>query len=468
MAFATWLLVLLGAGLMYVSFDAQYQFILTQKDDRAASLIEAAMLDAGMVILSALGIGLVRAGKPSRSVRFLIVTCAGASASMNLAAADPASWRSVAAYAAAPVFLAVITDRAIAVIRQHVLPLDTESAWAPAGRAAAAGLRLATVMALYLLRTMLAPASTLRGLRQMVLDATPIPGMTGPRRTGDEPLPRPGCDHQMQEYGSGRPAEDKAGDRDGDCGTGQPVIGFGTKKAAFLSFYRAHAEYGNRSAAGRVAAELAPLAGLQAGTGRTYIVMELRKLTDLTGARSPAEENDDHAQAEPSPQALGESLAALAVQVAALRGQVTLLNQRLDRAGLRGDLDLAARFEELAQTVAGALDAAAPRGPAAPCWIGLDRQAYAAQLGELRQWADTVLRRHYGGYELRDCWPSHIHVIWELSTLAAAWHHAYGGSHPDLGRALEFYDRWLPGTMRRIDGITRACVRECVTRRHTW
>ena len=29
-----------------------------------------------------------------------------------------------------PVFLAAITDRVIAVIRQHVLPLDTESAWA--------------------------------------------------------------------------------------------------------------------------------------------------------------------------------------------------------------------------------------------------------------------------------------------------------------------------------------------------
>jgi hypothetical protein len=154
-------------------------------------------------------------------------------------------------------------------------------------------------------------------------------------------------------------------------------------------------------------------------------------------------------RAEPPAQALGESLAALAVQVAALRGQIAMINQRLDQAGLRGDLDLAARFEELAQTVADALDAAAPRGPAAPYWIGLDRQAHEAQLAELRQWADTVLRRHYGGYELRDCWPSHIHAIWELSTLAAAWHHAYGGKRPDLARALEFHDRWLPGTMRR-------------------
>ena len=160
-AFATWLLALLGAGLMYVSFDAQYQFILAQKGDRAASLIEAAMLDAGMVILSALGIGLARAGRPSRSVRFLIVICAGASAGMNVAAANPASWRSVAAYVAAPVFLAVITDRVIAVIRQHLLPQDTQSAWAPLGRTAIAGLRLAAVAALYMLRVLLAPSETL-------------------------------------------------------------------------------------------------------------------------------------------------------------------------------------------------------------------------------------------------------------------------------------------------------------------
>ena len=76
-----------------------------------------------------------------------------------------------------------------------------------------------------------------------------------------------------------------------------------------------------------------------------------------------------------------------------------------------------------------------------------------------------MLRQHYAGYELRDCWPSHIHAVWELSTLAAAWHHAYGGQRPDLGRALEFYDRWLPGTMRRIAAITRACVPQCVMRR---
>jgi hypothetical protein len=91
--------------------------------------------------------------------------------------------------------------------------------------------------------------------------------------------------------------------------------------------------------------------------------------------------------AEPSPRALGESLAAMAAQLAALRGEIRVINERLDQAGLRADLNLLARFEDLAQTVADALEAAAPRGPAAPYWIGLDRDIYATRLAELRQWA---------------------------------------------------------------------------------
>ena len=110
--------------------------------------------------------------------------------------------------------------------------------------------------------------------------------------------------------------------------------------------------------------------------------------------------------ADPSPRALGESLAALAGQLADLRGQIRAINDRLDQAGLRADLNLAARFEDLAQIVAGALDAAAPHGPSAPYWIDLDRDTYRARLADLRRWADTVLRQHYGGYELRDCWPA--------------------------------------------------------------
>ena len=90
---------------------------------------------------------------------------------------------------------------------------------------------------------------------------------------------------------------------------------------------------------------------------------------------------------EPSPS--GDTAAALAVQVAALRGQVRLIFARLDKAGLTGDLNLADRFAELARTVTEALDTP-PHGPAAPYWIGLSPQDHAAQLAELRQWTDTV------------------------------------------------------------------------------
>ena len=169
--------------------------------------------------------------------------------------------------------------------------------------------------------------------------------------------------------------------------------------------------------------------------------------------------------ADPSPRALSESLAALAAQVADLRGQIRALNERLDQAGLHADLNLATRFEELAGTVADALDTASPRAPAAPYWIGLDRDIYHAQLADLLRWVDTVLRHQYGGYQLADCWPRHIHAIWELSTLAAEWHRTYSGSRADLARALEFYDRWLPGTIRRITDITRTCMPQCATLR---
>jgi hypothetical protein len=130
----------------------------------------------------------------------------------------------------------------------------------------------------------------------MVLDSAPVPGTTEGRAMCGEPIPCPADAHGILEHESERVTEERAENQDGDQGADQPVIHFRTKKAAFLSRYRGHPEYGNRSAAGRVAAELAPLAGLQAGTGRTYIAEELRKLTDLAARpRSNGEGNDEPA-----------------------------------------------------------------------------------------------------------------------------------------------------------------------------
>ena len=120
------------------------------------------------------------------------------------------------------------------------------------------------------------------------------------------------------------------------------------------------------------------------------------------------------APAEPTPQALSEGLAALAMQVAALRGQISLINARLDQAGLLGDINLAARFEDLAQTVADALDTASPRGPAAPYWIGLDRDTYhpagrPASLGRRR--APPALRRLRTPRLLAPSHPRHLGTV---------------------------------------------------------
>ena len=167
----------------------------------------------------------------------------------------------------------------------------------------------------------------------------------------------------------------------------------------------------------------------------------------------------------PEPSPAGDT-AAVAVQAAALRGQVRRILARLDRAGLANGRNLAGRFAELAQAVTDAL-ATPPRGPAAPCWIGLDPRDHARHLAGLTQWADTVLRREYGGYQLPACWANHPHAIWELSTRAAEWHRTYNPKRPSLDGALEFHDRWLPGTIRRIAAITRRCNPECVTRRRT-
>jgi hypothetical protein len=236
-AVAAWLLALIGGGSLFVSFSAQYSYIVTVRQQDAASVIEALLLDLLMIVFTLLALGLSRAGKSARTERILILACAAASSYMNMSAADVTSPRSVAAYAVAPVALAVVVDRVVAVIRRHVLTDRDPSAWSAAGRAAAAAARIGGLVLLYFLRLALAPPETARGLRRMVLDAAPLPA-----------LPEV-------------PAE----------AAGPPR----TKKAVLLALYRAHPDYGDRGRASRVAAELAPRAGLQAGTARSYVYAEL-------------------------------------------------------------------------------------------------------------------------------------------------------------------------------------------------
>ena len=237
-AVAAWLLALIGGAALYVSFSAQDAYILAVRRQGAVSVIEALLLDLLMIVLTLLALGLSRAGQPARAERVLILLCAAASSYMNVSAADLASPRSVAAYAVAPVALAVVVDRVVAVIRRHALAGQQPSAWTTAGRAAAAAAMTTRLVLLYGLRFALAAPETARGLRQMVLDATPLPALP------EAPAPRPTAL---------------------SC----------TKKSVLLALYRAHPDYGDRGTASRVAAQLAPQAGLQPGTARSYLYAEL-------------------------------------------------------------------------------------------------------------------------------------------------------------------------------------------------
>jgi len=172
---ATTMLFGLAVALFAVSINAQYRYIFGIKGASVVSWTEAIALDAGMSIFSLLALGLARAGKSARIERFLIMVCAIGSAGMNFAAANDASPKSVVAYIMPPVFLAIVVDRVIAVIRRHVIGEDEQSPWAPVGRAIRAVARFGFRALLYSLRFMIARRDTWEGAKQALLIATPLP-----------------------------------------------------------------------------------------------------------------------------------------------------------------------------------------------------------------------------------------------------------------------------------------------------
>ena len=124
-----------------MTLNAQYKYVFAAKQQQIPSMIEAASLDLGMVIFTLLALGLAMAGQSARIERALIVACAIGSAAQNYAAADVTSPRSVAAYVMPSLFLALVVDRVVAVVRRHVLGDDERSVWTAVGRALAAAAR---------------------------------------------------------------------------------------------------------------------------------------------------------------------------------------------------------------------------------------------------------------------------------------------------------------------------------------
>ena len=305
------LLGLLDAGLLYVVYAAQYAFIFSQKHEHTAAQVQALALDAAMIIFSVLALGLARKGLGAPAERAAIVACAAASAFMNWTAADQASLRSVAVYVAAPILLALTTDRTISVVRRHVLGMkDDASPWARLGRALSR-------LVLYALRAVVDMKGTRRGVKAAILAAAPLPGAEPGRLDVDhfavlrEELAmgldriRSAAERDVTHVATELAALDVDGLRadlwDAVNALGPRLDGlqdslggalgrlerlelaagasaYPTRKAHVLALYRARGDYGQRDAAGAAAKALAGEAGVPASTARAYVYEELGRL----------------------------------------------------------------------------------------------------------------------------------------------------------------------------------------------
>ena len=243
---ATILLGLLAAGLFVVSLAAQYRYVFAVKHQSVPSAIEAVGLDVGMAVFSLLALGLAMAGQSARIERALIVVCAVASAGQNYAAADVTSPRSVAAYVMPPLFLALVVDRVVAVVRRHVLGDAERSVWAAVGRGLAAVAKGLGLVLLYVLRLVLAPPSTSAGLRRIVLIAAPLPA----------------AEKSASSDAAGTPTIDETKE--------PPELEGASKRVRLAWWYERDPAYGDRSAVAAAANRLAPVVGLGgAPPGRT-------------------------------------------------------------------------------------------------------------------------------------------------------------------------------------------------------
>jgi hypothetical protein len=237
-------LFLLAAAAAAVSFTAQYRMVDGVRRLAAIAALEAAIPDAAALVFACLGIALALQGRHAIRARALNLAAVGTSVFMNAIAAAP-GWRNLAIWAMPPIAYALASDTLIAVVRalaRHSQP----SAPSEATPLAALG-----GLVLWLLRLILAPASTLAGFRAWVLAECPV----APARRASRPR---AADRRHRQV----PSPYRAG------------VPRPTKTARFLSLVTERA--GDLASVplestAQIAAELAPQVGLQPGTARTAL-----------------------------------------------------------------------------------------------------------------------------------------------------------------------------------------------------
>jgi len=164
-------LAVLAAAAAVVSWDAQYVMIARARHAPAIAALEARIPDVGAAVFAALGIALALHGRRALRPRTLNVSCVGLSVAMNALAATP-GWRDIAIWVMPAVLYSLASDTLIGVVRAWAIA-RTRATGEPLADTDATPLAVAGGILLWLLRLVLAAASTLAGFRRWVITECP-------------------------------------------------------------------------------------------------------------------------------------------------------------------------------------------------------------------------------------------------------------------------------------------------------
>jgi hypothetical protein len=251
--------VLAGASAV-VSYAAQYRMVLAAKAVVPVAALEAGIPDAAALIFASLGIALALHGRRAIRARVLNVGAVATSVAMNVLAAGH-GWRDLAIWAMPPVAYALASDTAIGVVRAWTIARQKALNEALDGEEATP-LAMAGGFLRWILRLVLAPASTVSGFRRWVLEECPV----APGRRAGGTAPGHGAEIALRTHQAiaGRPAvrEHGSGPRPG------------TKTERFLALVaERHGPLSQfpLASVSRVCSELAPEADLNLGAARTAL-----------------------------------------------------------------------------------------------------------------------------------------------------------------------------------------------------
>ena len=159
------------------------------------------------------------------------------------------------------------------------------------------------------------------------------------------------------------------------------------------------------------------------------------------------------------------SVAALAVQVNALRQDVATLSGKVDVLS-RTQEEQAVVLEDIAELrrqvekIVVLLSDDGKPSASGWFWLTMDEQTREEKLSELEDWVETVLRTEYPDYianQIRPCWPKHPEAKWELTWLYQLWIAAYLARRPAPKETADWHDRWAPGVIRRLSNVMSRC-----------